>query len=151
VGGPIEYENLFAALDVEPINRRLREASAQRRRMAREILARGEAAHNLMKRGCDVEHYQQLLAELQQRLDESLKRGSVLAHQLADTRERLHTYAAYIDRVLNSRTGRVARSLHLANMPGWIEMLRKDLATFESAACGNTVTPEPAHAPGNTR
>lgn len=130
VGGPIEYENLFAARDVEPINRRLREASAQRQRIAREILSRGQAAHDLMKRGCDVEHYQRLLAELQQRLEDSLKRGSDLAHQLADTRERLHTYAAYIDRVLNSRTGRTARALRLANMPGWIEMLRNDLAEF---------------------
>ena len=129
---PIEYENLFALRNAEPANRRLREASPQRQRMARDVLHRGEAAHNLLKRGCDVEHYQQLLADLQQRLEESLQRGSDLAHQLADTRERLHTYAAYIDRVLNSRTGRVARALHLANMPGWIDMLRKDLAGFET-------------------
>ncbi len=146
VGGAIEYENLFAAKDIEPINRRLREASAQRQRMAREILSRGQAAHDLMKRGCDVEHYQQLLAELQQRLDESLKRGSDLAHQLADTRERLHTYAAYIDRVLNSRAGRTARALRLANLPGWIDMLRRDLASFESA-----VTPGRVRAPDSTR
>ncbi|HVP73931.1 MAG TPA: FkbM family methyltransferase [Phycisphaerales bacterium] len=130
---PIEYENLFALRDANPINRRLREASPQRQRIARDVLKRGEAAHALLKRGCDVEHYQQLLAELQQRLEESLKRGSDLAHQLSDTRERLHTYAAYIDRVLNSRTGRVARALHLANTPGWIDMLRKDLAGFEAA------------------
>lgn len=133
VEGPIEYENLYASCDVAVINGRLREAAPQRRRIANEILSRGAAAFALLKRACDCEHFQQRVGELQRRLNELVSRDNRLELELADTRERLHTYAAYIDRVVNSRTGRLARSLHLANMPGWIDMVNRDLSAHEQS------------------
>ena len=42
--GPVWYENFFAARDVEPINQRLAEAAAEHRRIAKEVITRGQAA-----------------------------------------------------------------------------------------------------------
>lgn len=134
VQGPIEYENLFAAKDASAINRRLRDASPQRQRIAHDVLARGNAAHALLKKACDVDHYrglvvdlQRQIADLQARLEASLRERVEFEQQLTEARHRAHTYAAYIERVLNSKPGRIARALHLANTPDWIEMMTKDL------------------------
>jgi FkbM family methyltransferase len=134
VQGPVEYENLFAMKEAEAIHRRLKEASPQRQRIARDVVARGRAAHALLKKACDVDHYrglvvelQRQIADLQARLEASLRERGEFEHQLIDARHRAHTYAAYIDRVLNSKPGRIARALHLANTPDWIELMKSDL------------------------
>ncbi len=134
VQGPIEYENLFAAKDAATINRRLRDVSVQRQRIAKDVLAHGIAAHDLLKKACDVDHYrglvvdlQRQVADLQARLKASLRERGEFEQQLIEVRHRAHTYAAYIERVLNSKPGRIARALHMANMPDWIDMMKKDL------------------------
>jgi FkbM family methyltransferase len=47
--GPIWYENLFAAFDVEFVNQRLRKATFRKKRIARELLTRGRAAYRLVR------------------------------------------------------------------------------------------------------
>jgi hypothetical protein len=130
IDGPVEYENLFASRDIEPVNRRLREASPQRLRVARDVVARGAASFAQMKHGSEVEHFRQLTDDLQRRLDEALRE----AGELADARQRVLEYARFIDGLFNSRGGRVARALRLVHPPLWIETLKRDVQQGESTS-----------------
>ncbi len=148
VDGPIEYENLFAARDNEPINHRLREASPERARVARDVLVRGAAAFSVLKRASETQHYKNVasdlnnnirslngaiaqlsadVAVLREQLATAVKRGDLAEEQAADLRQRVQAYAQFIHQTVNSRLMRIAYRTRLAEPPAFGQRVLDDL------------------------
>jgi FkbM family methyltransferase len=148
VDAPIEYENLFATRDVETINQRMREAGPLRQRIARDIIARGETAHAVLKRACEGDHFRDLVNELRSvvaelkgnvaqlqgdvaglnaRLIEAIKRGDLAERDATLLRQRVHAYAEFIHQTINSRPLRLLYALRLAQPPGFQQQVLADL------------------------
>jgi FkbM family methyltransferase len=106
---PVSHDNLFAAVEAAPINRRLAESPPGARRIAREILARGAAAFALLKRACDAEH---ALEAEPRRFDEMQRRAG--------------HYARYIHNFTWSLPMRLLRALRLVNLPDFIGQVEED-------------------------
>lgn len=123
VCGSIEYENLFAARDVEPINARLREVSQEHRRIATEILQRGRTAFELLKRACDAEYFMRL----------GDKRTIDVIRTSEGRTARMRRYARYIHRYTHSVPVRIARALRLVNLPEWIDQVEEDMKELDGS------------------
>jgi FkbM family methyltransferase len=133
VNGPIEYENLFAARDLQTISHRLHTADAERRRIAADVLARGRSAFGMLKRACDTDHLQgivsdlkQTMADLQQRLDQAIVRGEVAEQEVTLLRQRLRAYATFIQQTVRSRPMRLTYALRLSQPPQFGAQLAAD-------------------------
>jgi FkbM family methyltransferase len=148
IDGPIEYENLFAARDVEPINHRLHDATDDRIRIVRETLNRGGAAMNLLTRATQTEHYRNVASTLEadirshenmiahlraaadrdgQRLASEIERGNLAEQRAAMLQQRVSDCGATLDQVMNSRIMRLAYRLRLADRPSWPRHAPDDL------------------------
>jgi hypothetical protein len=125
VSDPIAYENLFAVRDsADAVNARLKEAPADRRRVAEQIIRRGRASTHLYRTAASVVPLRRHLAEATARLleqERQLTESTALVQERARLQEQgrriesleaqLKTSREDYDRVRNSLSWRCTRPL----------------------------------------
>ena len=116
VSDPIVYENLFAVRDsAEAVNARLREAAADRRRVAEQIIRRGRASTNLYGAAASVVPLRRHLAESVARLMEQERQLETSAARLHESEHQLAESTALVQEqaVRFQEQGRMIESLEV--------------------------------------
>jgi len=104
IGGPVWYENLFAARKPEDVNARLRAADAVRRRIAAEVIARGRDASR--------PYDEKMAAEA----------GEKEARRLLDEAGwRIHTLEQHLKSLLTSKYLRAGWRARIVRKPDWVD------------------------------
>ena len=102
--GPIWYDNLFAATDVDAVNERIRNCCPEHCRIAGEILTRGRHSHL---------QYDEMTAA-QQRAKEAGRR-------LAEASGEIWTLQQHLKRILTSRYMKLGWKTGIVKKPVWVE------------------------------
>ena len=114
IGGPVWYENLFAAKDPETANARLRAAEKPRRRVADEIIKRGRDASRL--------HDEKTAAE---------ERESEARRLLDEAGWRLHTLEQHLKSLLTSKYLRAGWKTRIVRKPEWVDAFLREVEDHE--------------------